>query len=710
MRHLRTVTALLLFLALIVLAAVAALSFWVTPERVAQRVANALETHLGLRIEYSAALTLKRLPELEVTLPGSSLVRAADGERLGGFSAAMIRLKPWAIFAGSPRVDHILVDGLDLTLAPGTPASAEQARRLSGTYWDVALMELRNSAVTLSGEVFGSAPVRISALEARLENMSEAGGVVRAAGNLDGAALSGAATLSGAFRFTPDAATAELLPRLVLDSPAFTIDGLWRSRSVHAELNAASLAPDQAGWRLTAPALKAVFADGASWRVSAPEAALTAGSLSTERASASLTLTSAEGTLSAEGSAKLDWRASPAALTLTAIDLTSAWTPQGTQAAAAASRLTGSLSTAAGGAARADLQGTLFGTSVRISAASETSPDAPRAQLKGEVRLGVVDPAIAAALPWRPEWLGFADFEGALSVDGFGPAAGFSTLSAEAKLADGALSLAHGTGEWLGGRLDFAGFVARDGLWKANLKVRGARAEAWATALGRPAALSGRVDGALDLGGALSPEPGRPRISEASGDFTVADGAFAGFNIPLAHKIMVEETPDATPPEVRQPQSTSAFDELSFRTALESDAPALRITDGRVKAEAWTADFTGVFTRGRLTLTPVIHLPAEEKVPAFDLAAALETDGSAVPVWRADWAGAARVVAEARSGEPFSLDAFGRRIERAIKDFWQGLELPQMELPKFELPDWKLPKMPWQKDETAPAAPQHPVV
>ena len=63
-----------------------------------------------------------------------------------------------------------------------------------------------------------------------------------------------------------------------------------------------------------------------------------------------------------------------------------------------------------------------------------------------------------------------------------------------------------------------------------------------------------------------------------------------------------------------------------------------------------------------------------------------------------------------RSGEPFSLDAFGRRIERAIKDFWQGLELPQMELPKFELPDWKLPKMPWQKDETAPAAPQHPVV
>lgn len=709
MRHLRTVTALLLFLALIVLAAVAALSFWVTPERVAQRVANALETHLGLRVEYSAAPTLKRLPELEVTLPGSSLVRAADGERLGGFSAAVIRLKPWAIFAESPRVDHILVDGLDLTLAPGTPASAEQARRLSGTYWDVALMELRNSSLTLRGGVFGAAPVRISALEARLEGMSEAGGVVRAAGSLEGAALSGAATLSGAFRFTPDAATAELLPRLALESPAFTLDGLWRSRSVHAELNAAALAPSAAGWRLTAPALKAAFADGASWRVSAPEAVLSAGSLSAEHADASLTLTSAEGVLSAEGSAKLDWTASPAALSLSAINLTSAWTPQGAQTAAA-SRLTGSLSAAAGGAARADLQGTLFGTSVRISAASEATPDALRPQLKGEVRLGVVDPAVAAALPWRPEWLGFADFEGSLSVDGFGPAAGFSTLTAEAKLVDGALSIARGAGEWLSGRLDFAGFVARDGLWKANLKVRGARAEAWATGLGRPAALSGRVDGALDLGGALSPEPGRPRISEAAGAFTVADGAFAGFNIPLAHKILVEETPDATPPEVRQPQSTSAFDELSLKTELEPGALALRITDGRVKAEAWTADFTGVFTRGRLTLAPVIHLPAVEKIPAFDLAAALETDGAAAPVWKADWAGAARVVAEARSGEPFSIDAFGRRVERAIKDFWQGLELPQMELPKFELPDWKLPKMPWQKDEQAPAAPQHPAV
>lgn len=710
MRHLRTVTALLLFLALIVLAAVAALSFWVTPERVAQRVANALETHLGLRIEYSAALTLKRLPELEVTLPGSSLVRAADGERLGGFSAAVIRLKPWAIFAESPRVDHILVDGLELTLTPGTPASTEKARRLSGTYWDVALMELRNSAVTIRSDLFGTAPIRISALEARLEGMSETGGVVRAAGSLEGAALSGAATLSGAFRFTADAATEALLPRLALDSPAFTIDGLWRSRSVHAELNAAAFAPDGAGWRLTAPALKAAFADGASWRVSAPEAALTAGSLSAERADASLTLASAEGSLSADGSAKLDWHASPAAITLTAIELTSSWTPQGAQSAAAASRLTGSFSAAVGGAARADLQGTLFGTSVRISAASEAAADALRPQLKGEIRLGVVDPAVAAVLPWRPEWLGFADFEGTVSVDGFGPAAGFSTLSAEAKLSDGALSLARGAGEWLGGRLDFAGFVARDGLWKANLKVRGARAEAWATGLGRPAALSGRVDGALNLGGTLSPEPGKPRISEADGAFTVADGAFAGFNIPLAHKILVEETPDATPPEVRQPQSTSAFDELSFKTALETGAPALRITDGRVKAEAWTADFTGVFTRGRLTLAPVIHFPALEKVPAFDLAAALETDGSAAPVWKADWTGAARVVAEARSGEPFSIEAFGRRVERAIKDFWQGLELPQMELPKFELPDWKLPKMPWQKDEPAPAAPQQPAV
>lgn len=57
-----------------------------------------------------------------------------------------------------------------------------------------------------------------------------------------------------------------------------------------------------------------------------------------------------------------------------------------------------------------------------------------------------------------------------------------------------------------------------------------------------------------------------------------------------------------------------------------------------------------------------------------------------------------------------TLDRLGRRVERAIKDFWQGLELPDFKLPEMELPDWKLPKMPWEKDEPAPGKPASPAI
>ncbi len=46
-----------------------------------------------------------------------------------------------------------------------------------------------------------------------------------------------------------------------------------------------------------------------------------------------------------------------------------------------------------------------------------------------------------------------------------------------------------------------------------------------------------------------------------------------------------------------------------------------------------------------------------------------------------------------------TLDALGRRVERAIRDFWQGLELPEIELPK----------MPWQSEDK-PAEPAQPAV
>ena len=64
MRTLRTTIVILLFLSLLALSLVGALTLYATPERVTARAAAMLESHLGLRAELSGDVELKRLPKL----------------------------------------------------------------------------------------------------------------------------------------------------------------------------------------------------------------------------------------------------------------------------------------------------------------------------------------------------------------------------------------------------------------------------------------------------------------------------------------------------------------------------------------------------------------------------------------------------------------------------------------------------------------------
>ena len=230
MRHIRTVLAVLLFLATLCLALVAALSFWITPERVSARLASALETHLGLRAELSGELALKRLPELEITVPRGALKSAATGEARGEFAAAVIRMKPWAIFANSPRVDEVLIDGLELSVSAASAAEAAGGATSSKAFWNISLVDLRNGSLALEPGVLGDAAVSLEALEARLENLDETGGTVRLAANLKADPASGALTLAGLFRFLPGAGP--LPERLSIESASASLDGLWSGRSL----------------------------------------------------------------------------------------------------------------------------------------------------------------------------------------------------------------------------------------------------------------------------------------------------------------------------------------------------------------------------------------------------------------------------------------------------------------------------------------------
>lgn len=69
MRTLRTTIVILLFLSLLALSLVGALTLYATPERVTARAAAMLESHLGLRAELSGDVELKRLPKLILRIP-----------------------------------------------------------------------------------------------------------------------------------------------------------------------------------------------------------------------------------------------------------------------------------------------------------------------------------------------------------------------------------------------------------------------------------------------------------------------------------------------------------------------------------------------------------------------------------------------------------------------------------------------------------------
>ena len=76
MRTLRTTIVILLFLSLLALSLVGALTLYATPERVTARAAAMLESHLGLRAELSGDVELKRLPKLILRIQRTALMPA----------------------------------------------------------------------------------------------------------------------------------------------------------------------------------------------------------------------------------------------------------------------------------------------------------------------------------------------------------------------------------------------------------------------------------------------------------------------------------------------------------------------------------------------------------------------------------------------------------------------------------------------------------
>lgn len=340
MRTLRTTIVILLFLSLLALSLVGALTLYATPERVTARAAAMLESHLGLRAELSGDVELKRLPKLILRIPAGELIHTKDSTHAGRFASAEIELAPWSLFAQSPRVDRVAVDRLELNdisyakLLENTTSSAEHA------VWNIDQLELTQASIRFDALPHVGAGM-LSALDAEFSNLSETGGTVRLAGTLtlpqapsisaalvsEGSAqtlngLTGTLTFTGVFTF-------DAQKGLVLQMPAATFDGISGSMNFKASASASRLtsAPMGQPWIAEKPALGGSLRESTTFSIQAPTASITSDGVFAEYASARGQLSAAKRNWSLAGTAGVDLSWANGSLKLSALDLSAQPTP-----------------------------------------------------------------------------------------------------------------------------------------------------------------------------------------------------------------------------------------------------------------------------------------------------------------------------------------------------------------------------------------------
>ena len=719
MRSLRTILVILLFFAVLALLLVAALFFWITPERISSRIERTLEEHLSLRAEFSAPLAVKRLPDLEIYLPATTLTCSGSNEKVGTIASGLIRLHPWAIFAQSPRIEHMLLDGLSVDLqSTACNSLTTNATNASNTatvaFWNARLVEVRNGNLTLKTPT----PATLSALDVRFEDMTETGGILRLAGNLESPTMSGPVTLAGHLSIRPGVDS--LFARTTFDTASATLDGLWNAHSVHAAFSATHLEPTQQGWQLQGSTLNLQMPDGSTWQVASDNVGLSDGYLDANALSVAATLKLPAGTLTATASGRANVNLKPVAVSLENAVINTTLSSTTTNAPTTTSsndplngQLTGHVVFSALGDADIDLSGTLFGEAF----SAKVRPNAQESQLHsltGEIRFGALQTALLSQIPFDPAWLSQLHFEGEVSAESLHEIPGLSNLTAHASFADNALTLSSGRADWLQGRVDFTTHFAQDGQWSADIRARDLLLEEGFQKLGRPVAISGRTEGMLRLAGALHPEVGQSALSQADGRFLLRDGALYGIDAPQARRILFEELPNAVPAEVLRPEAATRFGRLAFETTLREGHITVTngLVEGPVSADGtspWQGTLAGELRTNKLNLNLGFDFPTEAQLPAFALSTHAQMDANLTPMWTIDWQAALATAETARSDEPTTLKSLGRRVERAIRNFWQELELPKIEMPDVELPkmpDWKMPELPWQKEhpeETRPS-------
>lgn len=717
MRTLRTTIVILLFLSLLALSLVGALTLYATPERVTARAAAMLESHLGLRAELSGDVELKRLPKLILRIPAGELIHTKDSTHAGRFASAEIELAPWSLFAQSPRVDRVAVDRLELNdisyakLLENTTSSAEHA------VWNIDQLELTQASIRFDALPHVGAGM-LSALDAEFSNLSETGGTVRLAGTLTlpqapsiSAALvseSSAQTLNGLTGtltltsvFTFDAQKG-----LVLQVPAATFDGISGSMNLKASASASRLtnAPTGQPWIAEKPVLEGSLRESTTFSIQAPTASITSDGVFAEYASARGQLSAAKRNWSLAGSAGVDLSWANGSLKLSALDLSSSTD------STTVNRLAGTLNLSAD-TLQTDLEGTLFGTTVSLHLAQ-----LPGNAVSGNIVFGAASAATLESL--SPLWGHFValngrDFKialtiGTLRLSETEKLTALNDVSAELTRSAGIVNLTRGKADFLNGAVQLAGILTPDGIWRIHSTLKGADAQ---NAFAAPAPIAGRMDGTFDLEGTFYPLEGTIAVAEAKGSVRLTEGMLLGIDLEKARQILIHEAPETLPPELVAKTARTRLSELTADIALANASESEHFIKISGKALAprvssaelpWIAEFAGEASHSQTTIDIKATLAAEGKTPELMLPVQVIFKTGSAPQWIINWFAAAQSAAAAHADEPFTLKKLGQKFERAMKDFWNGIEFPEIDMPKLP----SLPKMPWDSDEGA--APRQP--
>lgn len=693
MRYLRSILVVLTGLAFLTLLLVVALYAYLTPDRIQQRLTQALSRDLGMTIVSIGEPSVRHLPKLEVHYPD---IRFAflNSEVSGTVTKASITLNPFALFANNPRVDSVNLEEVSITTDKQHLAGLlrrTQDQHLS--MYDIRTVNVKQSKLIVTQD---SRPlVSFHNVNAVLENLNEAGASYAAdfVAKIDDFAGNG--ELSGLIDWN-----AGLLQSTLINTKG-TLSGLYAGQELTVQGAADQITSSR----------EQVTLSGFTILIERPKhdrLTLNADWEFCPNAITSPAVSLQYVTLSAPVMQRYEVR-TPIHIDMTArtlsapvIVVSASQKDELSNTAHPNGNLEGSLNWSASlGEGRITLNGQLFNNPIKVdtrisNAVPYTADDAlfPKSLagkplLSGQVELGRVNllPLLQAMTVTRLKQCD-ASLAFRLTPEGF--PVNLRSMQGTFTILDGRAHIAQGLLSMPSGDAPFEAQLAEDAWtfqtqWKdidlADLVPRG---------------LSGQSSGMLSASGQLSV----PDKLQLKGSVHAVHGSFEGIDLPKLAQIMHEEQPETPPLQAVSSSAKTAFTQLGGEFHLSGTRLALDAC--MVQGDAWQASISGIPPH----LSGNVALFQADQTPFFTLPVRIDENDRHVWNWTLDWQTALSAAKSVEGELPWNLNRLKNKLLRDFQEWWTELDVMEMELPKLDIPEW----LPIPFDKTPPSSDQpHPI-